>query len=88
MSQNPHFILVTGDFNIRSSSWCKNDLTMSEGNQVSGITSSYGLSQLICEPAHILPNSFLCIDLILSIKIISSWIVAFTLLYILIVTTK
>ena len=29
MSQNPHFILVTGDFNVRSSSWWKNDLTMS-----------------------------------------------------------
>ena len=34
MSQNPHFILVTGDFNFRSPSWWKNDLTKSEGNQV------------------------------------------------------
>ena len=64
MSQNPHFILVTGDFNVRSSSWWKNDLTTSEGNQVDAITSSYGLSQLICEPTHILPNSSSCIDLI------------------------
>ena len=37
---------------------------MSEGNQVDAITWSYGLSQLICEPTHILPNSFSCIDLI------------------------
>ena len=64
MSQNPHFILVTGDFNVRSFSWWKNDLTTSEGNQVDAITSSYGLSQLICEPTHILPNWSLCIDLI------------------------
>ena len=64
MNQNPHFILVTGDFNVRSPSWWKNDLTASEGNQVNAITSSYGLSQLIREPTHILPNSSLCIDLI------------------------
>ena len=34
MSQNPHFILVTGDFNVRSPSWWKNDPTKREGNQV------------------------------------------------------
>ena len=45
------------------SSW-KNDLTTSEGNQVDAITSSYDLSQLICEPTHILPNWSSCIDLI------------------------
>ena len=32
MSQNPHFILVTGDFNVRSSSRWKNDLTTSKGS--------------------------------------------------------
>ena len=64
MSQNPHFILVTGDCNVRSSSWWKNNLTTSEGNQVDAISSSYGLNQLICEPTHIFPNSSLCIDLI------------------------
>ena len=47
MNQNLHFILVIGDFNFRLSSWWKNDLTTSEGNQVDAITSSYGLSQLI-----------------------------------------
>ena len=64
MSQNLHFILVTGNFNVRSSSWWKNDLTTSEGKQVNAITSSYGLSQLICEPTHILSNSLPCTDLI------------------------
>ena len=41
MSQNAHFILVTEEFNVRSSSWWKNDLTASEGNQADPITSSY-----------------------------------------------
>ena len=40
MNQNLHFILVTGDFNLRSSSWWKNDVTTSESNQVDAITSS------------------------------------------------
>ena len=64
MSQNIHFILVTDDFNIRSSSWWKNDLKTSGGNQVNAITSSYDLSQLICKPTHILPSSSSCIDLL------------------------
>ena len=64
MSQNPHFILVIGDLNVRSSSWWKNDLITSEGNQFDVITSSYGLSQLICEPKQILLNSSSWTDLI------------------------
>ena len=64
MRHNSLFILVTGDFNVRLSSWWKNDLTANGGSQVDAITSSYGLSQLICEPTHILPNSFSCTDLI------------------------
>ena len=68
MSQYPHFISVTVDFNVRSSSWWKNNLTTSEGNQVDAISSSYGLSQLISEPTHILPNSSSCIDTIFIIQ--------------------
>ena len=65
MSQNPHFILVTGDFSVRLYFCWINDLTTSEGNQVDAVTLSYGLSQLICKPTHIWPNSSSCIDLIL-----------------------
>ena len=68
MSQYPHFISVTVDFNVRSSSWWKNNLTTSEGNQVDAVSSSYGLSQLICEPTYILPNSSSCIDTIFIIQ--------------------
>ena len=64
MSQNPHFILVTGDFNVRSSSWWKNGLTTSEGNQLDATNSSYGLRQLICKPIYILLSWSSCIDLI------------------------
>ena len=64
LSRNPHFVLVTGDFDVRPSSWQKNDLTMSEGNQVDAIISSCCLSQLIYELTPILSNSSSCNDLI------------------------
>ena len=62
--KNPLFVLITGDFNVRSSNWWKNDLSTSEGIQVDSLTTSYGLSQIISDPTHILPNSSSCIDLI------------------------
>ena len=58
------FVLITGDFNVRSSNWWKNDLSTSEGTQFDSLTTSYGLSQIISDPTHILPNSSSCIDLI------------------------
>ena len=42
----------------------KNEMALWVRIQVDAITSSYGLSQLVCEPTHILPNLSLCIDLI------------------------
>ena len=47
MSENPHFMLINGDFNVRSSSWWKNNLRTREGGQFDAIISSHGLSQLI-----------------------------------------
>ena len=64
ITKNPLFVLITGDFNIRSSNWRKNDLFTSGGTQVYSLTTSYGLSQIISDPTHILPNSSSCIDLI------------------------
>ena len=58
------FVLITGDFNVRSTNWWKNDLPTSEGTQVDSLTTSYGLSQVISDRTHILPNSSSCIDLI------------------------
>ena len=64
MSQNSLFMLVTGDFNIQSSSLWENYLITSESSQVDAVASAYDLSQLICEPTHIFPNSSLYIHLI------------------------
>ena len=38
------FVLITGDFNIRSTIWWENDLSTSEGTQVDSLNTSYGLS--------------------------------------------
>ena len=64
ITKNPLFVLITGDFNVRSSNWWKNDLSMSEVTQVDSLTTSYGLSKVISDPTHILPNSSSCIGLI------------------------
>ena len=64
IAKNPLFVLIAGDFNVRSTNWWENDLSTSEGTQVDSLTTSYGLSQIISDPTHILPNSSSCIDLI------------------------
>ena len=64
IAKNPLFVLITVDFNARSSNWWKNDHSTSEGTQVDSLTTSYGLSQIISDPTHILPNSSSCIGLI------------------------
>ena len=74
------FMLIIGDFNVWSSTWWKNDVTTSKGSPVDAITLSYGLNQHIHETTHILPNLSLCTDLNF-IKVILSWIVAFTIVY-------
>ena len=61
---DPYLVLVLGDFNARLSSWSIDDLDSFEGRKIDELTSSYGLSQIISEPTHILPNSTSCIDLI------------------------
>ena len=43
--------------------WWKNDLSTAGGTQVDSLTTSYGLSQIISDPTHILPNSSSCFDL-------------------------
>ena len=63
ISQNPIFLLATGDFNARSSSWWNNDSVTREDNEIESLTCSYRLSQLISDPTHILQNSSSCIDL-------------------------
>ena len=40
------------------------NLSTSEGTKIDSLTTSYGLSQIISDPTHILPNSSFSIDLI------------------------
>ena len=61
---NLFIISVLGDFKTKSNNCCKNDITSHEGSMIDAVTSSYGLHQLIYEPAHILNWSSSCIDLI------------------------
>ena len=56
--------VVTGDFNVRSSSWWCNDLNTTEGSHLYSLTSSNGFSQLINEPTHIQTSNSSCIDLL------------------------
>ena len=58
------FVVIIGDFNAKSKSWWKKDITSNEGSQIDSIASTYGLQQLMLDPTHILPNSSTCIDLI------------------------
>ena len=65
-STNPHFILMIGDFNAKSSNWSSNDTTTAEGAQLVYLTSLYGMKQVITKPTHILEESSSYIDLIFS----------------------
>ena len=60
----PDFSIILGDFNAKSKSWWKSDIDTIEGTKIDGVTSSYGLQQLISQPTHLLANSSFCIDLI------------------------
>ena len=60
----PFLILILGDFNARLSSWNLDDVDSFEGKKIGELTSSYGLTQIISEPTHILPSSKSCTDLI------------------------
>ena len=60
----PFLVVILGDFNAKSSNWCKNDRTTSEGKVIENISSQFALHQVINEPTHILETSSSCIDLI------------------------
>ena len=54
---NPFLVVLLGDFNVKSSNWCKNDITTTEGKAIENISSQFGLHQMINEPIHILESS-------------------------------
>ena len=58
------FLVILGDFNARSKSWCSDDITTYEGSKIDSLTTTHGLHQLISQPNHLLPTSPTCIDLV------------------------
>ena len=56
--------IVTGDFNTRCSSWWKNDITNTPGQEIDFLSSSAGYTKIIDKPTHVVNNSMPCIDLI------------------------
>ena len=44
-SFDPHFVILLGDFNVKSKSWSVNDTTTEEGTILENITSLYGMKQ-------------------------------------------
>ena len=63
-SFKPQLLLITGDFNARSSSWWSGDIDNTEGTRLKSIISFHRLHQKINEPTNILPSLSSCIDLI------------------------
>ena len=63
-TENPFSVVISGDFNCRSTQWWHDDIENSEGKLFEPITAENGLHQLISEPTHILGDSRSCIDLI------------------------
>ena len=56
--------IFTGDFNARCSSWWKNDVTNTSGEQIDSLTSLAGYALITDKPTHVVNNSRSCIDLI------------------------
>ena len=64
MVNNRYLTVILGDFNAKSSLWCNNDITTYEGSKIDGVTSQFGLQQIIKERKHFISNSLSFIDLI------------------------
>ena len=63
-NRNPYFVLITGDFNTKSTNWFINETTTCDEPELDSLMTLYGLRQLITELTHILENLSSCIDLI------------------------
>ena len=63
-ANNTFLTVVFGDFNAKSNLWFKGNKTTNEGSKIDGITSTFGLQQIINEPTHIIGDSSSYIDLI------------------------
>ena len=51
--RKPYLTLVTGDFNVRSSSWLSDNINTTEGTKLLSLTSRNGFQQIVNEPTHL-----------------------------------
>ena len=64
--ENPHLILLTGDFNAHNSTWFNRDTTDNFGTRTQGIFDEHNLTQLVNQPTYITDNCRTCIDLVVT----------------------
>ena len=64
MVNDPFLTVVLGDFNAKTSLWCNNGITTYDVPKIDGVTSQFGLEQIIKESTHIIGDSSSYIDLI------------------------
>ena len=62
--ENPFCIIISGNFNCRSTHWWQNDNESNESRIFESTTADLGLYQLISEPTHVMGDSKSCLDLI------------------------
>ena len=65
-NETPHAVVLTGDFNCRSSQWWDLDTESPEGAALDEFIETNKLHQLIEEPTNIRNDSMTCIDLIIT----------------------
>ena len=63
-TENPYWMVITGDFNARSAQLWGKDLENDAGKLFEPFTAGLGLEQLISQATYILGNSQSCIDLL------------------------
>ena len=73
----PHTIVITGDFNCRSSQWWSGDRNLPEGIVLNQLFESNNLTQLIHQPKNIEPRGIPVLTLLLLINPIYLLIMAF-----------
>ena len=61
-AENPYAVVLSGDFNYRSTQWWDKENENEEGRCFDPLISDLGLHQLINEPTHIIGKHRSCID--------------------------
>ena len=64
--ENPQCVILTDDFNCRSSQWWTEDIEQPEGTVLEELIETNGIYQLIDEPTSIRNGGMSCIDLIIT----------------------